>query len=386
VNAEIVVIGSELLLGEIADTNTQFIACALRDGGIGLRSVTTVGDDLERIVSALREAAGRADAVIAAGGLGPTVDDPTREAAARAAGAELIFHPELWESIEARFRNLGRSPTENNRKQAFLPAGAEALPNPFGTAPGFSLPLGRAVLLAVPGVPSEMEAMVRDQVLPALQRLAGKGEVFRKRILHVAGLGESQIDQEVGRWESADNPTAGLMAHAGLTDIRIVGRGGSEAEALEKIAAAETDIRAALGDSIVGADDETLAGAVLRLLPPDSTLVSVEAGTAGTLAGLLEAEASAMYRGGRILGTDATEEALADRTRGWQLERGAAHAVGLILKPASRGFHSEYVIRSAGAEARKVRSLLVPHAMACRWSANTALTAFWNMLKEDRKV
>jgi nicotinamide-nucleotide amidase len=385
VNAEIVVIGSELLLGEIADTNTQFIARALRDGGIGLRRVTTVGDDLERIVSAFREAAGRAGAVIAAGGLGPTVDDPTREAAAKAAGVELVFHPELWENIEARFRHLGRSPTENNRKQAFLPQGASALPNPFGTAPGFSVPIGSSVLLAVPGVPSEMEAMIRDQVLPALQRLGGKGEVIRQRTLHVAGLGESLIDQQVGRWESTDNPAVGLMAHAGMTDIRIVGRGGSESEAMEKIAAAEKDIRSALGDSIVGADGETLAGAVFGLLPPDSTLVSVESGTAGALAGLLEAEAAAEYRGGRILGASAGEKPLADWTREWQSERSATHAVGLRLTPAERGYRMEYVIRSGSAGERKVRSFLVPHAMACLWAANTALTAFWNILKEARK-
>ncbi len=384
-NVEIVVIGSELLLGEIADTNTQFIARALREGGFELRRMVTVGDHLERIVSAFREAAERADAVIASGGLGPTVDDPTREAAAKAAGVELVFHPELWESIQARFNHLGRAPTENNRKQAYLPEGSSALANPFGTAPGFSMEIGRSILFAVPGVPSEMEAMILDQVLPVLQRRSGEAAVIRKRTLHIAGLGESQIDQQIGRWESTDNPTVGLMAHAGLTDIRIVGRAGNEAEALQKIALAEEDIRSALGEYIVGADGETLAGSVLRLLPQDAILVSIESGTAGTLAGLLEAEASANYRGGLVIGTAAGQKPLTEWTRDWRSAQNATHAIGLILTPATGGYRSEYVIQSGNSEVRKIRTHLVPHPMACRWAANTALTAFWNMLRGLQK-
>jgi nicotinamide-nucleotide amidase len=385
VNVEIVVIGNELLLGDIADTNTHFIARALREGGFELRRVVTVGDHLERIVSTFREAAERADAVIATGGLGPTVDDPTREAAAKAGGVELVFHPELWEAIQARFQHLGRSPTENNRKQAYIPEGSSALPNPFGTAPGFSMEIGRSILLAVPGVPSEMEAMIRDQVLPALQRRSGKAEVIRKRTLHIAGLGESQIDQQIGRWESMENPTAGLMAHAGLTDIRIIGRAGNEAEALEKIAVAEKDIRSALGEYIVGADEETLSGAVLRLLPRDSLLVSVESGSAGTLAGLLGAEASVNYQGGLVIGTTAGQKTLTDQTRDWRTAQNATHAIGLMLTPAAGGYRSEYVIQSGNTEVRKIRTYLVPHTMACRWAANTALTALWNILRGDSK-
>ena len=384
-NIEIVVIGTELLLGEIADTNTQFIARALHEGGFELRHVTTVGDHLDRIVSALRAAADRSDAVIAAGGLGPTVDDPTREAAAKAAGVELVFHPDLWETIQARFSQLGRRPTENNRKQAYLPAGSAALPNPFGTAPGFSMDVGKSILFAVPGVPSEMEAMIAGQVLPALHRRSGKPGVIRKRTIHIVGLGESQIDQQIGRWESMDNPCVGLMAHAGLTDIRIVARAPGEAEALEKIAAVEADIRSTLGAHILGADDDTLAGAVLELLPGGCDLVSLEHGTGGALAGLLSAENSLPYRGGLVFGnTAAGKKNLADALRDWRSAQNATHAMGLILEPVDGGFRSEYALLAGTVERRRTRTHLVPHSMACRWAANVALTALWNLLRESR--
>lgn len=383
-NVETVAIGSELLFGEILDTNTHFIACALRDNGFEIQRATIVGDHPARIVSALREAADRADAVIACGGLGPTVDDPTREAAAQAAGVELVFHSELWESIQARFKHLGRSPTENNRKQAYLPAGAAALANPFGTAPGFSVAIGRSILFAVPGVPSEMEAMIRDQVLPDLRRRSGKSEVIRKRTLHVVGLGESLIDQKIGRWESSENPSVGLMAHAGTTDIRIVGRGASGEEALQKIAEAEQNIRSGVGANIIGVDDDTLAGAVLRLLPDDAKIISVEYGTGGALAGWFEAEDSAKFGGGQVFGRSACgQRDLADDLRGRRAAQQATHAAGLILTPVDGGFQSEYVLQTGSGERRRKRTHLVPQPMAARWAAAVALTAFWNMLGES---
>jgi nicotinamide-nucleotide amidase len=383
-NIETVAIGSELLLGEILDTNTQTIARMLRDEGHALQRAAIVGDHPPAIVRALRDAADRADAVIACGGLGPTVDDPTRESAAEAAGVELVFHPDLWDDILARFRTLGRTPTENNRKQALLPAGAEALPNPFGTAPGFALPLGRSILFAVPGVPSEMEAMVRDRVLPALRRRAGGAGVIRKRTLHVAGLGESQIDAQMGRWESMENPSVGLMAHAGLTDIRIVGRGASEEEALQRIAEAEDDIRAGLGANVVGADEETLAGAVLRLLPAGATLATAEFGTGGALAGMLAAEDSERYAGGSVCGRTAYEgRDLADILLEQLSQQRATYAAGLVLTTVKRGYRSEYLLHTPAASRRKTRTHLVPHPMAARWAAAFLLTAFWKMLGES---
>ena len=382
---ETVAIGNELLLGEILDSNTQFIARALRDGGFELTRATVVGDHPDRIVAALREAAGRADAVITCGGLGPTVDDPTREAAAAAAGVGLVFHPELWDAIQARFQRIGRFITDNNKKQAQLPASATALPNPFGTAPGFSMPLGRSILFAVPGVPSEMEAMIAGQVVPELTRRAGSPEILRQRTLHVAGPGESQIDEQVGRWESGDNPTVGLMAHAGTTDIRIVGRGESEQDALRKIAEAEDDIRARLTEHIYGADSDTLAGAVLRLLPENASLVTAEFGTGGSLAGLIAAEDSAKYLGGLVFGrTPPGDPDGSASLRARASELRATHAAGLTLSPVDGGYRSEYLLLAAGNERRGIRTHQVPYAMASRWAASVALTAFWNLLRNPK--
>ena len=383
-DAEVVIIGDELILGAIADTNTQFIARALRDGGFRLRRVTTVGDDPARIVRALKEAAAGSDVVVVAGGLGPTVDDPTRDAAAEAAGAELVFHPELWEEIAARFRHMGRAPTENNRKQAYLPRGAAALSNPIGTAPGFSLELGQSILFAVPGVPSEMEAMITGQVLPALQARFGGGQAVRTRTLHVAGLGESMIDERIGKWESSENPAVGLMAHAGLTDVRIIARAADESEAHKLIAAAEAGIRSSLAEYIIGADEDTLAGAVLRRLPKGASLVTVESGSGGELAGMLGTADTGAFRGGLVLGPDRKDSDPAAGLREWRSARGATHAVGLTLTPVPGGFRSEYILLAGAQVSRKARTHLVPHPMASCWAANTALTALWNLLRNPR--
>jgi competence/damage-inducible protein CinA-like protein len=379
---ELIVIGSELTAGAIVDTNTQTIARMLREAGFDVQRVTVVGDNLEQIAAAVREAANRADAVITTGGLGPTVDDPTREAMARAAGVELIFHPELWETIRARFARLNRPISENNRQQAFLPAGAEALPNPYGSAPGISMEIGRALLCSVPGVPGEMKAMIREQVLPLLAWRGG-GEVIRTRTIHVVGLGESQIDDRIGGWERGENPVAGLAAHAGITDVRLTGRGADEAGAWAAIAAAEGDIRSALEGHILGIDEETLAGQVLRCLPTGATLATVECGTGGVLAGVLGREGSKFFCGGLVLtGTDREREDFPVIVGQWRIERQATHAVGVTFQQYADGFRSEGVLL-IGESARHIRQrFLIPQETAIEASVNTALIALWKALKE----
>jgi len=378
---ELIVIGSELTAGAIVDTNTQTIARMLREAGFDVQRVTVVGDSLEQIAAVVREAANRADALITTGGLGPTVDDPTRGAVAQAARVDLIFHPELWEAIQARFARLNRPISENNRRQAFLPAGAEALPNPYGTAPGISMEIGRALLLAVPGVPGEMKAMIREQVLPLLAGRGG-GEVIRTRTIHVVGLGESQIDDRIGRWERAENPVAGLAAHAGMTDVRLTGRGADEAGAWAAIAAAEQDIRSALEGHILGIDEETLAGQVLRCLPTGATLATVECGTGGALAGVLGREDSEFYCGGLVLtGTDREREDFPAVVGQWRIERRATHAVGVTLQQDADGFQSEGMLL-IGESARQIRQrFLLPQETAVEASVNAALIALWNALK-----
>ena len=182
--AEIIAIGTELLLGETADTNTRFIARVLRGLGIDLFRTQTIGDNAGRIVETVRQALGRSNIVITTGGLGPTVDDPTRQAIADFAGVDLEFHPELWEQISARIALYGRTPTENQKRQAYIPQGATIIENPVGTAPAFivevpppsplpALPQaggGNKVVIALPGVPREMETLLTDAVVPYLQK------------------------------------------------------------------------------------------------------------------------------------------------------------------------------------------------------------------------
>ncbi len=169
-SAEIITIGTELLLGEIVDTNSQYLAHSLRNVGIDLHRITTVGDNVNRIAEVIQEASRRCDIIISTGGLGPTVDDPTRDAVALAVGVKTEFHPDLWEQIQARFRKFGRIPTENNRRQAYIPVGATAIENPVGTAPIYFLTHDSCLIISLPGVPREMEYLMEREVIPLFRQ------------------------------------------------------------------------------------------------------------------------------------------------------------------------------------------------------------------------
>lgn len=285
-NAEIVTTGTELLLGEIVDTNAAFIARQLREVGVNLFYKTTVGDNRQRLAEVLRLGLSRSDVILVTGGLGPTVDDITREAVADATGRPLELRPDLVEHLRALFANWGRQLTDNNLRQAFLPQGASILPNPIGTAPGFVVEQGGCAILAMPGVPREMKRMMADQVLPYLQARLGDAQgVIVARLLHVAGLGESLIDDRIGHLMTSGNPTVGLAAHLGQVDIRIAARAPSSAAARSLIAPVEEEIRLKLASYIYGADGETLAGVVTNLLRQQgATLAVVETNTAGRIA------------------------------------------------------------------------------------------------------
>lgn len=264
--AEIIAIGTELLLGEIQDTNTQYLARTLRDKGVDIFRATLVGDNTSRISNLIREAAGRADIVITTGGLGPTVDDPTRDAAALAMGVSSQFSPELWRQVEARFARMGRVPTENNKRQAYLPLGAQVIENPVGTAPAFFGTVGQALLICLPGVPREMEYLIQNAVLPLLADRFGLHETIHALVLHSAGVGESQVDELVGEFETDENPTVGLLAHPAMVDIRITAKASSLAQAEKMIAGVAAKVRERLGNAIFGQDADTLEGVVSRLL------------------------------------------------------------------------------------------------------------------------
>jgi nicotinamide-nucleotide amidase len=246
--AEIIAIGTELLLGEIVDTNTQVIALALRKIGVDVFRTSTVGDNLDRISHIIRECKQRADILLLTGGLGPTVDDPTRQAIARAFSRELVYHPELWEGIVERFSRYGIQPPENNKQQAYLPAGAEAMPNPRGTAPGIYLEMEGRCLFAMPGVPLEMEGMLNEQVIPRISAKYALTGVILTRNIRVEGLGESKLDELIADLEELSNPTVGLAAHKGFVLVRVTAKADSEDLAEALLSDLEREINQRLSD------------------------------------------------------------------------------------------------------------------------------------------
>jgi molybdenum cofactor synthesis domain-containing protein len=265
-NAEIVSIGTEILLGEIVDTNSAYITRQLRDVGVNVYYLTTVGDNLERIAAAIRIALARADVVITTGGLGPTVDDMTRQAVANATDRDLEFRPELFEDIRERFRQFGAQMSENNRVQAYIPARSIPVHNRLGTAPCFIVESEQGTVISLPGVPREMKDLMQVKVLPYLrERTGGKG-IIKALVLRTAGIGESQVDAQIADLETWSNPTVGLAAHTGQTDVRVTARADSEAEADALIARAEAIIRERVGEYIYGTGTEPLEEAFVKLL------------------------------------------------------------------------------------------------------------------------
>lgn len=267
-HAEIVMTGSELLLGEIVDTNATMIAKMLRNIGLDLYYKTTVGDNEERITQVLNIALDRSPVVITSGGLGPTVDDVTRQAVANATGRKLVYSAELEAQIAARFRGFGREMADNNKRQAYLPEGAIPLPNAVGTAPCFLSEdtRRRGFIISLPGVPRELEYMMTHTVIPILIERMGGAKIIKAKILRTCAVGESNVDRAIGDLMTERNPTVGLSAHAGQTDVRITAKADTAAEAEAMIATMETRVRERLGVAVYGVDKETVTEVVGRLL------------------------------------------------------------------------------------------------------------------------
>ena len=264
---EIITIGTELLLGEIADTNSTYIARTLRDHGIDIFRITTIGDNPGRITAAIKEALNRADIVITTGGLGPTVDDPTRQAVADAVGRPLQFKDELWEQIVTRFKAYGRTPTENNRRQAYIPDGAIPIPNPVGTAPCFIAELDSAFVVSLPGVPREMEYILHHEIIPFLKnKFKLESQIIKATVMHTASMGESMVDELIADLEANSNPTVGLLAHPGQVDIRVTAKASSEEEANQLIKPVVEEIMRRLGGNIYGQNGVTQEAAIASLL------------------------------------------------------------------------------------------------------------------------
>lgn len=264
--AEIIAIGTELLLGQTQDTNTAYIARLLNDAGFDIFRASMVGDNENRIATSIRESLERAEVVITTGGLGPTVDDPTRGAVALAFGVNLEYHPELWEEIQERFRAYSRSPSENNKRQAHLPAGAVAIHNPVGTAPAFYLEKGGRLVVSLPGVPSEMKTLLHDDVIPLIREKYHLKSVIVTRVIHTVGIGESSVDELIGDMEKLANPTVGLAAHPGQVDIRVTAKAADRQAALDQISPIESRVYSLLEEHIYGSDEMTLENVVKELI------------------------------------------------------------------------------------------------------------------------
>lgn len=283
--AEIISIGTELLLGEIVDTNAAWLAQQLAGAGVDVFFRTTVGDNAGRIAEAVSLALNRADLVITTGGLGPTVDDVTREGIAQATGRELVLDDELLVQVRQRFSKWNTRMSENNVRQAYIPKGAEPISNPVGTAPAFIVERDGHYVFTLPGVPREMKYLTETRVLPWLRERLGDERVILSKTLRTCAIGESMVDSKIADLETSPNPTVGLAAHPGQTDIRITAKATTRIEAERMIKDMEVQVRERLGDWIYGEGGETVEEVVARLLAvKDWRVALLETNTRGSLA------------------------------------------------------------------------------------------------------
>jgi nicotinamide-nucleotide amidase len=288
---EIICTGDEVLTGKIVNTNFAYIAQKLEDVGLAVRWGTTLGDDRETLLQAFLFAGQRADAVIVNGGLGPTVDDLSQEIAAHAAGVELVLNEEWLVRMEEFFRRRSRTMPPNNRKQAMLPATAEILDNPIGTACGFALDIGKARFFFTPGVPRELRRMLEEQVVPRLLARGGaQTAIFLKRF-HSYGLGESHVDALLAGVDELvpdGSVKLGFRAHYPQLETKLTARGSDMEDVRRKLAPVEREVRKRLGNFILGEDDQTLEGVVLaELANRQGSLAIVETFTGGQIAARL---------------------------------------------------------------------------------------------------
>jgi nicotinamide-nucleotide amidase len=349
---EVICTGDEVLTGKIVNTNFSYISQKLEDVGLAVGWGTTVGDDRDTLLRAFLQASERADAVIVNGGLGPTVDDLSQEVAAQAAGDTLVLNPEWLARMEDFFRRRSRAMPPNNTKQAMLPATAEILDNPIGTACGFALDIGRARFFFTPGVPRELRRMLEEQVVPRLLAKSGLQTTIHLKRFHSYGLGESHVDALLAGVDVLvpdGSVKLGFRAHYPQLETKLTVRGTDLEDVKRKLAPVEAEIRRRLGNFILGEDDATLEGVVLAALAArEGSLAVVETFTSGQIAarlGPLPGAERVLRRGvvsrdlgelGRAVGlegavagiTPASAEAVAAAARRLA---GATHALAVLV-------------------------------------------------------
>jgi nicotinamide-nucleotide amidase len=352
---EIICTGDEVLTGKIVNTNFSYMAQKLEDVGLSVHWGTTVGDDRESLLAAFKLAGERADAVIVNGGLGPTVDDLSQEIAAQAAGVDLVLHEEWLAKMEHFFSRRARTMPPNNRKQAMLPATAEMIDNPVGTACGFAMDIGRARFFFTPGVPRELRRMLEEQVIPRLLARSGApASIYLKRF-HSYGLGESHVDQLLAGVEALDpdgGVKLGFRAHYPQLETKLTVRGTDMDDVGRKLAPIGAEVKKRLGNFIIAEDDQTLEGVVLAALTAkQATLTVVETFTAGQIAARLAhlPNAEHIFRRGVVvrsfpelhnvfdleclsLAAGMTEEATIAVARAAREQTGATHSLVVLIE------------------------------------------------------
>jgi nicotinamide-nucleotide amidase len=346
---EIICTGDEVLTGKITNTNFSYMAQKLEDVGLSVHWGTTVGDDRDSLLAAFQLAGTRADAVIVNGGLGPTVDDLSQEIAAQAAGVELVLHEEWLAKMESFFTRRMRTMPPNNVKQAMLPATAEMIDNPVGTACGFALDIGRARFFFTPGVPRELRRMLEEQVIPRILARAGApASIYLKRF-HSYGLGESHVDQLLAGVEALDpagGVKLGFRAHYPQLETKLTVRGTDMDDVHRKLAPVTAEVRKRLGNFIMAEDDQTLEGVTLAALAAENaTLSVVETFTAGQIAARIAhlPGAEKIFRHGTVVrhapslfGVHLPPELDQDTTeavaRAAREQTGASHALAVLIE------------------------------------------------------
>jgi len=313
VRAEILTIGDELLRGEIVDTNKSFLADRLLRLDIETHFQASVRDDPPAMIDAFRRAASRSEVALVSGGLGPTRDDLTAAAFAEAFGLELVLDEAALETIRSFFRSRGREMTENNVGQARFPKGAEILPNPLGTAPGFAIAQGATHFYCMPGVPNEMARMMDDQVMPRIETIRGEGLAIRARLLRTFGIGESALDDALKDIAASGDLSLGFRTAFPDNYLRPVARAASAEQAnaaLDRICDA---IRQRLGPLVYGEEDQTLDAVVGQLLVERGMTIAVaESCTGGLIASRITSNpgSSAYFAGGVVAYSNAAKSEL----------------------------------------------------------------------------
>lgn len=340
-NVELLAIGTELLLGQLVDTNTPYVAAQLADVGVNVFAAHTIGDNRARIVAAIRSSLERADGVITTGGLGPTVDDMTRDAVCEALGLESVLHQPSVDAMTAMLASMGRPERdlENNLDQAYTPAGAYVLENPNGSAPGFVAFDARGKFVAsMPGVPSEMKAMLGERLIPYLRERYDLRERITTAIIHTIGIAEAEIDRRIGDlFASLENPKIAVLAHGYKCDVKVMAKAGSAAEAEALIAPVRAELERRLEGYVYGSDSETIESAVQReLLRRGATIAVAESCTGGRVASALTATpgSSAVFLGGVVAYDNAVKMAELD------VPAGVLAAYGAVSEETARAMAS----------------------------------------------